>query len=447
MFRIIPLLTILLLSAVTGKAQNYSDKNSANYKDAIAITVEGDTLRGQIDYKQWSVNPASVVLVGPASEQIFTADQLREFRVEGDIYRSAQVDLDISPMSLGSFNAWPYPTIAKDTTVFLLLLVEGAANLYYLRDKSGKEHFFYQENKPEDPDVYFIPEQGLAVRELGYYRFYADGTKTEVVTKEIFKGQLKALAASCQSLKVSANIGYNSKDLVEFFRQYNYCTSGEVLTFRNESIHKSGLSMFLLTGAQYATIRAQKFLWVYRADEVVNHQLQWVVGLGVNYLIPRSLDKFGITAKAVYYRQHFNPAYDFKLRLSQSSINELTYQISDDYKLDYLQLATSFRYYFRSTITWKPFVSLGPSFNFMVNNSLSKEIVYIDDSGNKHEAEYEAYSYPSFLLGAHLGLGLGWRKWGVELLYYQDAIQKGTGVGAYQASGISGQLTYSLFDN
>ena len=437
------LTSILVFLDFFANAQINPGKTTSSFMDARVITLLGDTLRGQIDYREWDKNPSSIVFIQQGGQTRFTPGQIQEFSVGGDTYRSARVDLDISPLSLNSLRASPIPTVVKDTSLFLLLLVQGEANLYHLKDGVGKEHFFYQENASKD-DEHFSTGEESPVKELEYYRYYVDASKNQIVTRENYKGFLKAMANSCPGLEVSNKINYSSKDLINFFKQYNYCKSGVEQVGVNETTYKSKFGFYILAGMQSTEVQAAEFLHVYKTDkDHVSQQQQPVVGFGINYIIPRSREKWGIAVKAVYYRQHFNPVYDFVLRLSEQQQNVLTYKISDDYKLDYLQLTTSPRFYF-SNGAWKPFISVGPSFNILLNNSLFKTIVHVDENGNRQE-EHESYQYSRLVAGGQLGVGVNWKRLGLEVLYYKEATAKSVGGGYFRASSIGGQLSFKIF--
>ena len=90
--RLVALSLCLLVSCSVAFSQ-------ALYLPAIVVNQQGDTLKGQIDYRNWRVNPKTInfkkdVADGPG--QVFTPLSIRYFEVLGkDAYRSAVVVKEI----------------------------------------------------------------------------------------------------------------------------------------------------------------------------------------------------------------------------------------------------------------------------------------------------------------------------------------------------------------
>lgn len=154
-------LIILILFTISGNAfaQLTFQEAIKNYQHGIVIPNTGDTIHGQIDNREWSINPSTIEFVQKDKKKTFTATDIKGFQVGDNTYRSAKIDLDVSPLSLRHLTTSPVPTIAHDTTLFLLLVAQGKVKLYYLMDAANKRHFFFQKN-------------GRDINELGYYKHY-----------------------------------------------------------------------------------------------------------------------------------------------------------------------------------------------------------------------------------------------------------------------------------
>ena len=96
-----------------------------NYQDGYIIQHSSDTLRGQIDFRDWTINPKTISFQDGRGEKTeFSAPQIFAFFVSGETYRSYTVrihpySLDLDVLAAGLQSA-PY-----DTTVFLRLLTAG----------------------------------------------------------------------------------------------------------------------------------------------------------------------------------------------------------------------------------------------------------------------------------------------------------------------------------
>src|SRR3979490_551931 len=110
----------------------FSVSGQENFKDGYIVHFDKDTVRGQIDFRDWMVNPSKITFLNlqTGKREPYQPEDLSSFFANGEIYRSFKVH--INPFSLD-----PVVTIgnngngdAYDSTVFLRLIVGGKINLY-----------------------------------------------------------------------------------------------------------------------------------------------------------------------------------------------------------------------------------------------------------------------------------------------------------------------------
>ena len=117
-----------------------------NFIEAKVITLDNDTLQGYIDYQNWSVRPQNIKFKEALAQKKavnYTAKDIAEFHVDGEVYSRRIAEVDKSPYIVAQLKANAAPIIVVDT-FFAQLLVSGTLSLYYLNDDQPKEHFFIE---------------------------------------------------------------------------------------------------------------------------------------------------------------------------------------------------------------------------------------------------------------------------------------------------------------
>jgi hypothetical protein len=150
----------------------------SHFQPGKVLPNTGDTLRGEIDYGNWAVNPRTIRFrSGPGGAHVYSVADLRYFEVDGmDSYFRAPVTKDMRPIAeSGMAMAGSSDTTAQDT-VWLRVLVQGKRlSLFELID--SKPHFYIQDT----PGVY---------TELRYQRFLRTDMVDVIQEDNGFQNQL-----------------------------------------------------------------------------------------------------------------------------------------------------------------------------------------------------------------------------------------------------------------
>lgn len=198
----------------------------SNYHPGYIITLSGDTTRGSINYREWSLNPdqvefkpsgtdASPVQVNPAGIRKFVISDLETY-----LSFTGNISADRS-QSTNSTNGLDIRTAADTTrinrSVFLRLLTTGEhLSLYSYADKDKIRFFFTEGVKPPV--------------ELEYHEFYDEDVKQigyikQIRYVEVFKSQLIDLSGrhstDVNMLDEIQSVKYAATDLVNFFDKLN----------------------------------------------------------------------------------------------------------------------------------------------------------------------------------------------------------------------------------
>ena len=134
-------LTLVILLSLAANAQS-------NYKPGYVIGLKGDTIKGYIDYREWSFNPGEISFKqarGDKQSRQLTADDINYFEVTGlEAYEryAGQVTMDATDLNRLSDTR---DTSSKIMVVFLKVLQRGPrVNLLSYTDNM-KARFFLQE--------------------------------------------------------------------------------------------------------------------------------------------------------------------------------------------------------------------------------------------------------------------------------------------------------------
>jgi hypothetical protein len=202
-------LSTFLFLALTLTAQK-------NYQPGWLVLNNGDTVRGQIDYRNWERNPRTIRFKQSQTAEAtnYTVETLQSFEVAGeDYYLKAIVIKDMLPVKLNALEFEGEQKMITDT-VFLRSVIQGdKISLYELID-----------DKPH----YFIQQPGGTFEELIYQVYLSKSDRLHTVTHALYKDQLKRFAINNTSLRNRIdNSDYREKDLTSVIRKLNNVTADE----------------------------------------------------------------------------------------------------------------------------------------------------------------------------------------------------------------------------
>jgi hypothetical protein len=192
------------------------------------ITAAGERQACLIDNKDWQNNPREIRYQLEAGGAIQTASplEIREFGVEGyPPYRSALIWIDQSSPRPDRLDEQAEPKWRQDT-VFLKVLVDAHAALFFYRESDLQRFFFQVAGDTLEPLVF-----------KEYLKYYKDrvGVMHKGITQNVsYRGQLQRLynQSGCEEEIGLMQTDYKHKDLVDFFVELNACW-GKAIVFKD----------------------------------------------------------------------------------------------------------------------------------------------------------------------------------------------------------------------
>ena len=182
-------------------AINAFASGQSNFVKAVIINYNGDSIYGNIDYRNWKNNPQTINFINPANEkQTFDPSSIKGFYIPSanETYTSFAVEMDMIPSDQNEVinNSFIDSPTIKKSAFLLQLIMHPLLRLYQFSD-NNKEHFYY------------IKGTGEPVELIHHYLY--DESNKQVREDVTYKKQLFALFAACPDiLAVAAPCGGKS---------------------------------------------------------------------------------------------------------------------------------------------------------------------------------------------------------------------------------------------
>ncbi len=212
-----------------------------NFISGYVITHEGDTLRGHIDYQQWTNSPAEFGFKPFGSDEIkiLKPTDLQYFYVEkpNELYGSVTTTI--------TSRSSKYATLSSSEVIlfsgFARVLLEGHVSLYMIRFKN----LTYYILRLPDNSFKELTLKRIAVTQNGI---------TSIRDFHVYRNYLKEFEKDCESLAgLSERLKYSEKDFILFVSNYNNCHSANyvvVSTLQKKIVATKGI-MLSVNNSQY----------------------------------------------------------------------------------------------------------------------------------------------------------------------------------------------------
>lgn len=287
------LISIALISIIPVLAQE-------NYVSGYVLKLNGDTLNGFVDYRNWAKNPNVIRFKSG------TANDIREFKpldiigfgIMDEIYKSAVVKVDDSSKN-GIISDSPIFTFRTDT-VFLQTLYQGAKSLYFYKDRNDQDNFYIYNNA-----VYELLEYKLYIKKaLDQHEFLTDNKR--------YVGQLLVYLQDCASIELKLKkIEYTDKSIQNLFDYYYSKTKSKVfLTRPNERIKTE---FGVVAGPSLVNLKfiaSDNSSFNYLTQLKFGNSLNYSCGAFMNIVFPRNNGKWSMYNELVFCSNTSNYVFD-----------------------------------------------------------------------------------------------------------------------------------------
>ncbi len=195
--------------------------SQTEFKKGVFITDTDDKVECFIKSMDWKSNPTEFKYKLTENGEIKTGfiEGVKAFEIY-DIskYTRATVNIDRSSSNLNKLTTVKNP-IFKEEQLFLKVIIESEASLYYYEGGNLQRFFYNLENEKIEQLIY--KEYLYDVNLIGENNHY----------KQQLLNALKCKDISMNSIK---NLSYKVKDLSRLFEKYNACIGGELVNFEKK---------------------------------------------------------------------------------------------------------------------------------------------------------------------------------------------------------------------
>lgn len=246
-----------------------------------------------------------------------------EFVKEFGIYNFSRyirqdILVDLSSDKLEKLTHNQAPTYTRQT-LFLEVLIDGSASLYYYRNSEIRKYFYSTKDS--------------AVTQLLYRRYKKEDQK--IVVDNFFRHQLLVALANCEdvNLKKVNLLDYSQNELVSFFAEYNACVEAKTINYA-ELQKVDHFNMNLRPALRFNNFDILHPNDIFSTDFGV--QLNATFGVEFEYILPINHGKWSVLVEPTY-----NQFVKSITRFAQARNADVTSSI--DYKS--VELPVGLRYY------------------------------------------------------------------------------------------------------
>lgn len=312
----------------------------ADFRPGYIILPAGDTVRGILAYgRQRSASECSFKTDPAAAVTRYLPTQLKGYGFLHDRFFQS--------------HRAPVTVTATDSTtqrVFLEVLVQGAATLFYLSgDNQGDRYFLRSGQGPIQPlaiETSIVEENGSRFKQ----------------EKALYRGVLADAFRACPALQGNvSSVALNGSSLVRIVREYNTCVGGsQQVSAVAAAARRSYVLLEAVGGGQLSTLRFEGRTPLH--DQSIAGGIVPVVGLALQQHVPVLSNRFGLRAELLYQRQHYQQ--EFFAPTAQA------YEAYQEVRVAYSQLRVPIMLrYAPFNGRFRPFVAVGGSISFGLNNS------------------------------------------------------------------------------
>jgi hypothetical protein len=366
-----------------------------NYLSGFVIQLNGDTLKGFIDYRNWEKNPNKISFKEKMTDKKIDYHplEIKEFSVSDDKYEGAVVKTELSPLNVSDLTT-DEDLKFKTDTIFLQTIIKGKKCLYFYHDKSGKNQFYIKND---------------TVFELLVYKKYIseiNGMKL-IEENKIYISQLKNYFNEFTPIIPNIDaVNYQKKKLIEIFHSYYNSSKSKVeYEKKTESIK---IEMGVLGGLFFSGVKFNDSSRAGYENIEFDPSTNISLGLSLNLLIPRTLSRWSIYNEMIFNDENSNTR---SYNIENENIYTITQKRSKFYVLK-MNNMLRFQYPVKKAFV---FVNGGLS-----NGIGIEEITYKRTESFyysiKNVEEQNKSTYSSKLeLGLNYGFGIKYKKMSVEL--------------------------------
>jgi hypothetical protein len=368
------------------------------YLPGYIVLPQGDTLHGFVDYRNWERTPNKIFFKKKISDDksVHSPLDIREFGVLDEIYESAIIETEVSPVNTSELQYNPELIIKRDTC-FLQAMVKGVKSLYYYKNILGQEQFYIK--------------QYSSFELLIHKKYLKDHNgRSVIVENKKYVGQLTIYLNDCSAIQQKLNnTDYQKNSLENLFLAYYNCTKSEI-NFHKKT-EKLSNAFGVIAGASWTSLAFHNnpyFSYLINAE--YNNPINFTAGLFFEVILSRNNGKWSIGNELIITSYKVDGQYNV-----YTNENQYTY-IHTTLGYTYLKMNNMLRFKYP---VGKLFIYLNAGISngyaIIEKNYLKQESkFYSQESVEEGKALYDTRRYE---VGLNVGLGTKFKRYSFEIRY------------------------------
>ena len=352
-----------------------------NFERGYLIDNENRKIECFIKNIDWENNPREFEYKLSDNDDIKKGNlsTVKEFGIIG-VSKFIRVDtkIDRSPTSFSELSRLRDP-IWHQEQLFLKVLVQGKASLYYYGER--------------DFPRFFYSVTDSIIQQLVYKEYLVE--YEQIATNFSFRQQLLN-DVRCERTTINSikNIKYYQKELERYFKQYNECTGNSFVVYDSKK-DREIFNLRVTPGINYSSLSISNgTVNSYNAD--FGNEINFRLGLEAEYILPFNKNKWGITCEPTY--QYFNG----QALLSGGGVTSINNQS--------IELSIGIRHYFflggKTKIFLNGFINSIECLNFDSKFKLDNALIVDNPLKNKPNLAF--------------GVGVDYKRISAEIRYYTN---------------------------
>ncbi len=343
------------------------------YDQGYFINDKDEKIDCWIKNVDWRNNPTKFQykLSEKAQSQTATIESVKEFGINNfSKYQRVEIEMDRSSKELEDMSTSREPNFKKEQ-LFLKILVEGKATLFFYQEKNLKR--------------YFIKTVDTEIEQLVYKKYKTFEKQVKENRQYLVQLRDQLMCDSTTTTEKLGKLEYKKKPLSKIFEEYNQCVNAQYIYY--EKLHKRDLlNLNLRGGFHFSTITLDRIDF--------EKKLGFKIGVELEYIIPINKNKWAVILEPTF---QYSKAEGFAKSVVVGNL-----KVISDYKS--IEFPLGLRHYFYLNANSKVFVNASYVFDYTMNSN-----IYYEAGGDK--IPYESGQNYVF------GLGFKHNKLSVEARY------------------------------
>ncbi len=392
----IGLLLFILLNLTTFLPNLNAQSKS---EPGFIVMLNGDTLHGFINNKDWRYNPSMIEYKAMQEESwlSLTPDSILSFEVLGNRFQSRNIKINKHSNLIDDLN-YQSEIETSEIKAFVKCLFVGDKSLYMYENQINVN--------------YYIEIDGNLVL-LEHKRFLLkipdQDNKVVVSSKNKFAGQLIVYFDNNPSLRNKFNnLTYTLNRLSDLFTEY-YADTQKIPAYQAKQV-ESTLHGGAMIGINQSQVSFSSDNHYYLDGVSFSKDYKPIVGAFVDFNFPQKFKQLSISVEAFYHSYKIS-AYHYR------KLNSIEWVENTNYMdMHYLKTNLLLRYNYPIVKT-RLFVEGGFSVGLVLKSLLERVETY-SFNGNPTTQTLPLFSYPKNTeTGWLLGLGIGYDRWALGCRY------------------------------